>query len=143
MKKSILLLFSFLTIISCSKEEEETQNILGKWNVEETTIFHTNQVFTSEVTISFEMDFKENGEGISDRIISSFEEFHWVVDELENKAFIIRAFIFQNGEEVYSTQKFDIEKNTTSEQIWKRKISYSNSASGDLEERFITWTLTK
>ncbi|MFK8008933.1 MAG: hypothetical protein AB8H03_21405 [Saprospiraceae bacterium] len=142
MKKSILLFFSLLTFISCSKEED-TQNILGKWSAQEEIIYHTNNVFASEFTSSFEIDFKENGEGISNQASSSFKEIHWVADELENIAFIIKAFTLQNGEVIYSTQKFDMEKNTTSEQIWKRKVSYSNSASGDLEEQFITWTLTR
>lgn len=142
MKKNTLLLLFIFLIISCSKEDDKP-NILGKWSAQEIRITHTNQVFTSEFTSTFEIDFKEDGQGLSNQASSSFKEIHWVVDELENKAFIIQSFTLQNGEEVYSTQKFDIEENTASEQIWKRKFSYSNSATSDVEEQFITWTLTK
>ena len=142
MKNYCLLLLSISTIIACSKEEKQT--ILGRWDAQSIQTRLTNQIVTSIDTIFFEIDFKENGEGISSEYSGNeFREIHWVVDELENKAFIINSFIVQNGEEIFSTSTFDMERNSSSEQIWNRRTYYTSSITGDLNEYLERWTLTK
>ena len=62
MKNYIFLFVIILGFMSCSKSNDDLPNIIGKWNGMEIQTTTTDQIVTYEVTIDFELDFKENGE---------------------------------------------------------------------------------
>jgi hypothetical protein len=134
----------FLLIIcatACSKDETSSKNQIGAWTGVELQTVTINGSITSEITIDFTLDLNESGDGIFNNTFGSDKEVHWVLDEQENEIFLIREFT-SGGEELFTTTRFNIEKNTDSEQVWTNTNSYVN-ANNETEERFITWTLTK
>ena len=133
-------LFFFLLIISvttCSKDEINVKNQVGTWTgieLQKTTI-DGNIIY--EVTVNFNLELKEDGNGV----FGSDKDVHWVLDEGENKIFLIREFI-SGGQELFTTTRFDIDENTESKQVWTMTTSITN-VNGETEERYTKWTLSK
>lgn len=142
MKNYIFLFVITLGFMACSKSNDELPNIIGKWTGKEIQTTFTDQIVTYEVTIDFELDFKENGEGTYKNSFNNPSEIHWVWDELEDKAWIIRELILSTGDESTTTTSFKIEKNTPSEQIWVNKFMYTNS-DNEAVEIVSEWTFSK
>lgn len=142
MKNYIFLFVIILGFISCSKSNDDLPNIIGKWTGKEIQTTTTDQIVTYEVTIDFELDFKENGEGTYKNTFNNLSEIHWVWDELEDKAWIIRELILSTGDEATTTTSFKIEKNTPTQQIWVNKFMYTNS-DNEVVEIVSEWTFSK
>ena len=141
MKIQFLFFISLaLCIFSCSKDDQFA-NQVGNWTGVELQMLTTNGNVTSEGTINFTLVLNEDGTGTLNNTFSNNVDVHWVLDKEGNKIFIIRDFIVA-GDERFSTTKFEMIKDTESDQEWTNTFSYTN-LNNEIEDRFVKWTLTK
>jgi len=143
MKNTIqtLLIISTLFFFSCSKDD--VQNQVGTWEGIQYQTIKTDGIQTGETSLSIELTLMESGSGtLTGLILGSGNTIHWVVDETENKIYIITDLTLSNGNDVTSTDKFDIIVNTADEQKWEQTDNYTNPAGEELEI-FTRWSLVK
>lgn len=143
MKKNLLPLITVFVffLFSCSKDEGPNQ--VGSWEGIQYQTITTDGTQTGETSLPIELTLTESGSGnLTGLILGSASTIHWVVDETANKIYIIKDLTLSNGDEVTSTDKFDIIVNTADEQKWEQRNTYTNPAGEEIEV-FTRWSLLK
>ena len=142
MKKtlSILLMTFILTTFSCSKNE--TLNQVGTWEGINYQVIKTDGIQTSDSSTPLTLTLNSNGSGNVEQSVGFSGKVHWVVDDLENKIYILSDYVLPDGTIATSTLKFDMVVNTDSEQTWERTVNFVLST-GEQNENFTRWSLLK
>ena len=136
-----LLIISSLFLFSCAKDDVPHQ--IGTWEGMQYQTIKTDGIQSGESSLNIELTLMESGRGmLTGPIPGSDGTIHWVVDNTENTIYIISNLTLSNGNEVSTTDKFDMIINTADEQKWEQTDLYQNP-SGEEIEVFTRWSFLK
>ena len=136
----IIIALSILSLCSCSKENVPNQ--IGSWEGVQFQTITTNGTQTSESSLNMGLILEESGSGNLTGLFATDGKIHWVVDDVENKIYIISDITLSNGTEATTTDKFDLIVDTADEQRWEQTKTFQNPA-GEIVEAFTRWSLLK
>lgn len=142
MKKISQIILTLFILFLCSCSKDDTPNQVGSWDGVQFQTITTDGTQTSESSFNIGLTLMESGSGNLTGLLALDGRIHWVVDEVENKIYIISDITLSNGNEATTTDKFDLIVDTAEEQTWEQTDSFQNPA-GEAIEIFTRWSLLK
>ena len=139
--KALIICFSFLTMLSCKKENNSV--LVGTWKGKKIQETFEKGVLIKRYEDAITLELK-------DKNVGTFKEFstddivHWYLDNINDKIFIS----ILSEDPVFGRQftdiLFDIKTNDLDKQVWEREELLTTNLSTNAQKRVVDrWELKK